>query len=82
MTRLTVMANTGAMICTMGRGILRQLNVARHKLVKATERMVAANDKQITLDGAVFLNLMAGGRKSVQMVYVSLDVARAPLSDR
>ena len=68
------------MRCIMGKGMLRQLNVKRHELVRVTKRMVAANSHQITLDGAVFLDLTAGGRKSVQMVYVSPDVKHMLLS--
>ena len=79
-TKLTPMPDTGAMMCIIGRGMLRQLIVKRHELVKVTERMVAANGHQLTLDGAVFLDLTAGGRKSVQMVYVSPDVNHTLLS--
>ena len=63
-TKLTTMADTGVMMCIMGRGMLRQLNVERHELVKVTERMVAANGHQITLEGAVFLLrfLLSGAR--------------------
>ena len=71
---------TGAMMCIMGRRMLRQINVERHELVKVTERMVAVNGHQITLDGAVLLDLTAGGRKSVQMVYISPDVKNIVLS--
>ena len=38
------------MMCIMGRGMLRKLNVERHKLVKVTEQMVAAIGHQITLN--------------------------------
>ena len=79
-TRVTTMADTGAMMCIMGRVMLEQLNVERHELVKVTERMVAANGHQLTLDGALFLNLKTGDRKSVQMVYVSPDVKHMLLS--
>ena len=61
-TRLTAMPVTGAMMCIMGRRMLRQINVERHELVKVTERMVAANGHQITLDGAVLLDLTAGSQ--------------------
>ena len=41
------------MMCIIGRGMLRKLNVKRHELVKVTERMVAAIGHQITLNGRV-----------------------------
>ena len=81
--KLTVMADRGAMMCIIRRGTLRLLNVKRQELVKVTERIVAAIGHQITLDRAVFLDLTAGRRKSVQMVYVSpaRREAHAPLPD-
>ena len=69
-TKITVMPDTGAMMCVIGRRQLRQLSVERHELVKVTAEMVAANSHTITLDSAVFLDLTVGDRKSPQMVYV------------
>ena len=79
-TKLTSMPDTGAMMCIMGRSQLRQLNIERHELVKVTEKMVAANGHSITLDGAVFLDLVVGDRRSTQMVYVSPEVKHMLLS--
>merc|ERR1712127_803254 len=42
--------------------------------------MVAANGHSITLDGAVFLDLLVGNKRSTQMVYVSPEVKHMLLS--
>ena len=73
-TKLTAMPDTGATMCIMGRSMLDQLKMDRSEVVKVTERPVAANGDQIALGGAVFLDLAHGGRKTMQMVYVSAQV--------
>ena len=79
-TKLTTMPNTGAMMCIMGRSMLDQLKMDRSKLVKVTEQLVAANGDQIALNGAVFLCLARGGKKTTQMVYVLAQVKHMLLS--
>ena len=63
-TKLTSILNRGAMMSIMGRSMLDQLKMNRSKLVKVTEQLVSANGDHIALNGAVFLCLAHGGRKT------------------
>ena len=69
-SKLTAMCDTGVMMFIMGRSMFYKRKITKCKLVKVTEQLVAANGNQIALDGAVFLDLAHGDKKTMQMVYV------------
>ena len=62
------MYNMGVMMCIISRSMLNELKMNKSELVKVTEHLAAANGNQITLNGAMFLNLGHSNKKTMQMV--------------
>ena len=84
-TRISAVADSGAQTCLMGIQMLRKLGLRKEHLTKVSKRVLAANNEEIHILGAVFLRLSGQAVRgqavaTSAMVYVTDSASRFYLS--
>ena len=69
-------------LCIIGRCVTTQMRIMRNSLVRTNKNLVEDKDRQIKLDGTVFLNLTLGTATITQLVYLTPQVTRLFLSQK
>ncbi|KAK4305128.1 hypothetical protein Pmani_022960 [Petrolisthes manimaculis] len=82
---ITAIADSGAQTCLMGLQIMKNLGLRQQQLTQITKRILAANNEEINVLGAVFLKLSGLNPKGKQLetatvVYVTDSTNRFYLS--
>ncbi|KAK3875650.1 hypothetical protein Pcinc_019504 [Petrolisthes cinctipes] len=82
---ITAIADSGAQTCLMGLQIMKKLGLRQQQLTQVTKRILAANNEEINVLGAVFLKLSGCNQKGEQLetatvVYVTDSTSRFYLS--
>ena len=78
---ITAIADSGAQTCLMGLSVLRRLGLRREHLTRVSKRILAANDEEVNVLGAVFLTISGRGAQdqcvgTSAMVYVTDSTSR------
>ena len=84
-TRISAVADSGAQTCLMGIKVLQKLGLGREHLTRVSKRVLAANNEEINILGAVFLRLSGQAAQgqaltTSAMVYVTDTSSRFYLS--
>ena len=71
----------GAQTCFMGLSVLRRLGLKREDLTRVSKRILAANDEEVNVLGAVFLSIFGHGERdqcfeTSAMIYVTDSTPR------
>ena len=85
--QIFAMADTGCQSCLMGAKLLKKLGLKQENLIPVTMRMHAASNNQVTILGAIILNItgqsQAGAQDTTkQIVYVTNESDKFYLSRR
>ena len=76
------LADTGSQVCIAGPDLLKQLGVDKDYLVPTTTTIRGIIRKSMTILGVMFMEFVAAGRTSKQIVYIGSDTKRLILSKK
>lgn len=69
-TQLSPVADTAAQTCTAGRELLTTLNIPNICLLKTRHRLEAVNNQDLSILGALVLEITHTNSKSIEIVYI------------
>ena len=76
------LADTGAQVCTAGKGLLESFGINKSHLVPTTMKVKGVTHSSMTVVGALFLEISAKGRCTKQIVYIASEARRLILSEK